>query len=131
VPAGEQARGLERQRRRRDARRARRAARRLGQRQRRLDFDAAPLEVKTVSGDVQLRGTGRAATSRVTTVSGDLRIERGAGVLEVTTVSGDLALALGGLRSLRLRTTSGDVRCVARPSAARASRRSRSAATSG
>ncbi len=74
-----------------------------------LDFDAAPLEVKTVSGDVNLRGTGRAATSRVTTVSGDLRVERGAGSLEATTVSGDLALALEGLRSLRLRTTSGDV----------------------
>ncbi|MCC6172204.1 MAG: DUF4097 family beta strand repeat protein [Gammaproteobacteria bacterium] len=74
-----------------------------------LDAADAPLEVKTVSGDVLLRGSGRAGKARVSSVSGDLRTERLGGELEATTVSGDQRLVLGALRSLRLRSTSGDV----------------------
>lgn len=74
-----------------------------------LDVATAPVEVKTVSGDVTLRGGGGSTTVRLSSVSGDVRIERLGGELEANTVSGDLQLALGTLRSLRLRSTSGDL----------------------
>ena len=74
-----------------------------------LDAAAAPVEVKTVSGNVTLRGAGGSTSMRLASVSGDVRIDRLGGELEVSTVSGDLQLTLGTLRSLRLRSTSGDV----------------------
>ena len=73
------------------------------------DIAAADIEIKTVSGDVRLTGKGQAASMRVQTVSGDVTIEKGAGTLEVVTVSGDLRAQLDPAKSLRLRTTSGNV----------------------
>lgn len=73
------------------------------------DMAAADVELKTVSGDAVLRGRDEPATVRATTVSGDFTLDRGAGTLEVTTVSGDVLANLGAVRSVRLRTTSGDV----------------------
>jgi hypothetical protein len=75
----------------------------------RLDGGGASTEVKTVSGDVLLRGSEQGTALRIATVSGDVRIERGGGSLEANTVSGDLRLGLGAIRSLRLRSTSGDI----------------------
>ena len=78
-----------------------------------LEVAGGGTEVKTVSGDVVLRGTGQAGRVRVSSVSGDVRYDRGAGSLEASTVSGDLTLGLGSTPSLRLRSTSGDIRVSA------------------
>jgi DUF4097 and DUF4098 domain-containing protein YvlB len=75
----------------------------------RTDVAAADIEIKTVSGDVRLKGKGQAANLRVQTVSGDVIVEKGAGTLEVVTVSGDLRAQVDPAKSLRLRTTSGNV----------------------
>jgi DUF4097 and DUF4098 domain-containing protein YvlB len=67
-------------------------------------------EIQTVSGDVVLRGHGQPAHLHVSTISGDLRLEHGAGDLEATTVSGDLSVRLDSAHSVRVRTTSGGFR---------------------
>ena len=69
----------------------------------------ANADVKSVSGDVTLRGHGQAAGVHASTVSGDVKIEHAAGDLEVSTVSGDVHGSLDGARSLRVRSTSGNV----------------------
>jgi hypothetical protein len=76
-----------------------------------IEGDAAgdSLDVKTVSGDVSLRGSGRPGKTRVSTVSGDVRLEHTAGEVEAGTVSGSLDLRVDPARSLRVRTTSGRV----------------------
>jgi DUF4097 and DUF4098 domain-containing protein YvlB len=68
------------------------------------------LELKTVSGDVHLKGHGQPARLHVSTVSGDMHLEHGAGDLEAGTVSGSLVATLDTARSVRVRTTSGDLR---------------------
>jgi len=50
----------------------------------------------------------------VTTVSGDVHLEHGAGDLETTTVSGTLVVSLDTARSVHARTTSGDMHFDAR-----------------
>ena len=69
----------------------------------------ASAELKNVSGDITLHGRGQAAGVHITTVSGDVKIERAAGDLEVSTVSGEVKGSLDGAHSLRVRSTSGDV----------------------
>jgi len=70
-------------------------------------------EIKTVSGDVVLRGRGKeagAAGIHVSTISGSIRIDRAGGDVEATTVSGDMTVRLDHpARNVRVRTTSGDV----------------------
>lgn len=73
------------------------------------EIGAAECEVKTVSGNVKLQGSGQVTPLRVSTVSGDVRMSRGAGALELLTVSGDIHLELKPASSLRVRTTSGDM----------------------
>lgn len=73
------------------------------------DLAAADVEVKTVSGDVVLRGRGRQTSVRASTVSGNLTLDRGAGAIDATTVSGDLIVELEPAKSVRVRTTSGDL----------------------
>ncbi|HKD53775.1 MAG TPA: DUF4097 family beta strand repeat-containing protein [Steroidobacteraceae bacterium] len=68
------------------------------------------LELKTVSGDVHLKGHGQPAKLHVSTVSGDMHLEHGAGDLEAGTVSGTLVATLDTARSVRVRSTSGDLR---------------------
>ena len=68
------------------------------------------LELKTVSGDVHLKGHGQPAKLHVSTVSGDVHLEHGAGDLEAGTVSGTLVATLDTARSVRVRSTSGDLR---------------------
>jgi DUF4097 and DUF4098 domain-containing protein YvlB len=68
------------------------------------------LELKSVSGDVKVRGHGQPARLHLTSVSGDVHLEHGAGDLEASSVSGTLVLNLDTARSVRTRTTSGDVR---------------------
>ncbi len=68
-------------------------------------------EIKTVSGDVVLRGRGRGAGMgmHVSTISGNIRIDRAGGDLDATSVSGDLTVRLDPTRNVRIRTTSGDL----------------------
>jgi hypothetical protein len=66
-------------------------------------------EIKNVSGDITLHGHGQSAGVHISTVSGDVKIERAAGDLEVGTVSGEVKGSLEGAHSLRVRSTSGDV----------------------
>jgi DUF4097 and DUF4098 domain-containing protein YvlB len=74
----------------------------------RADF-ARDFEGKTVSGDMRLKGNSQPGGLRLSTVSGDVTLERGAGELEATTVSGDLVLEVLSARTVRTRTTSGDL----------------------
>lgn len=69
----------------------------------------ADAEIKNVSGEITLHGHGQPANVHVSTVSGDVKIEHAAGDLDVGTVSGDVKGSLDGARSLRVRSTSGEV----------------------
>src|SRR5205814_9968771 len=70
---------------------------------------AGDLEVKTVSGEVKLKGHGQPARLHVSSVSGDVRLEHGAGDLEAGTTSGSLVVSPDSVRSVRARTASGDL----------------------
>jgi hypothetical protein len=76
----------------------------------RADLAAADFEGKTVSGDITLRGTSQPADLRVSTVSGSITLERAAGEVDATSVSGDLKVDVSTARSVRLHSTSGDLR---------------------
>ena len=73
------------------------------------DIGPADIEVKSVSGSLKLRGKGQPAKLHVSTVSGDLELKHAAGDLEATTVSGEATVELDPARSVRLRSTSGDL----------------------
>ncbi|MGH8132719.1 MAG: DUF4097 family beta strand repeat-containing protein [Steroidobacteraceae bacterium] len=74
------------------------------------EIGPADVEAKSVSGDIRLRGHAQPARLHVSTVSGDVRLEHAAGDLETTTVSGTITVALDPARSVRARSTSGDIR---------------------
>lgn len=65
--------------------------------------------VKTVSGDLKVRGTGKPVSLRASSVSGSLDLANLAGKLDVVTVSGDARAQLGESSEVRGRTTSGDL----------------------
>jgi DUF4097 and DUF4098 domain-containing protein YvlB len=74
------------------------------------ELDGADVELKTVSGDLRLKGHGQPARAHLSTVSGNVQLEHGAGDVEASTVNGTLSLSLDGANSVRARTTAGDVR---------------------
>jgi DUF4097 and DUF4098 domain-containing protein YvlB len=67
-------------------------------------------EIKTVSGDIVLRGRADGAQLHVTSISGGIRLDHGSADIEGSTVSGDLHMRVDATHSVRVRTTSGDVR---------------------
>lgn len=66
-------------------------------------------DIKSVSGDILLRGRGNGtgAGIHVSTVSGNIRIDRGSGDLDADTISGDLVVKMEPAHDVRVRTTSG------------------------
>jgi DUF4097 and DUF4098 domain-containing protein YvlB len=70
---------------------------------------AKDFEGKTVSGDLRLRGKAEAGDVRISSVSGDVFLERAGGDVEVTSTSGDLLLDVASVSTVRTRTTSGDL----------------------
>lgn len=78
------------------------------------EMGPADVEVKSVSGDIKLRGHSQPAHLHVSSVSGDVRLEHAAGDLEATTVSGEIIAALDPAHSMRARSTSGDIRLEGR-----------------
>ena len=74
------------------------------------EIAGSDVDAKTVSGGVRLKGHGQAARLHVSSVSGDVRLEHGAGDLEAGTVNGTMVVSLDSARSVRTRSTSGDLR---------------------
>jgi len=66
-------------------------------------------EVRSVSGDVTVRGNGKPLRLRVASVSGSLDLTNTAGTLDMVTVSGDARVQMGETSDVRGRTTSGDL----------------------
>lgn len=66
-------------------------------------------DVKSVSGDVTIRGVGTPESLRVSSVSGSLDISQIGGKIEVVTVSGDARVRATEASEIRGRTTSGDL----------------------
>ena len=71
-------------------------------------------EVTSVSGTINLKGSGQDGALHVSSVSGDLSVSNAAGELEARTVNGTLRAALAPARIIRLNTTSGDIGLDAR-----------------
>jgi DUF4097 and DUF4098 domain-containing protein YvlB len=66
------------------------------------------IEATTVSGDVRLTGRG-AKSIEVKTISGGIQLMGGGGEVNVTTVSGDASLELADVNRGRFKSISGDV----------------------
>jgi DUF4097 and DUF4098 domain-containing protein YvlB len=66
-------------------------------------------EVRSVSGDLTVRGTGKPVRLRVSSVSGNLDLTNAAGSLDVVTVSGDARIQMDDTSDVRGRTTSGSL----------------------
>jgi DUF4097 and DUF4098 domain-containing protein YvlB len=73
------------------------------------EIAGSDVELKTVSGDIRLKGHGQPARLRVSTISGNVHLEHGAGDFEGGSVSGTLVVSLDSARAVRAHTTSGDV----------------------
>lgn len=65
------------------------------------------VQLKTVSGDIKLSGTGKPGLLTVTTVSGDVEIRGVAGEVVLQTVAGDLEVDGDQIERARIRTTNG------------------------
>ena len=75
----------------------------------RTEASGEDIECRTVSGDVNIAGSGRKGLVSITTVSGDAIATRLAGEVNGSTVSGNLTLGVGETSRSRLRSTSGDL----------------------
>lgn len=71
-------------------------------------------ELRTVSGDLTIRGNGKPLRLRASSVSGDIDLTNAAGSVDVVTVSGSSRLDLIDASDVRGRTTSGDLELRAR-----------------
>ena len=68
------------------------------------------LDVRTISGDAVVNGTGGTARVEVESVSGDVTVRGVDGELEAQSVSGNVELDLGTATRLKLETVSGSVK---------------------
>jgi DUF4097 and DUF4098 domain-containing protein YvlB len=75
----------------------------------RTEAAAEDVECKTVSGDVNITGSGQRALLTVTTVSGNAALTKVAGEVNGNTVSGDFTIAMSETSRSRLRSTSGNL----------------------
>lgn len=66
-------------------------------------------EIKTVSGEIAVRGHGGGGLARVTTVSADVRLEDIGPQMELNSVSGDMRVRAAKVSRARIKTTNGDV----------------------
>jgi hypothetical protein len=73
------------------------------------DVDGDNSEVRSVSGDVTVRGGGKPRALRISSVSGNIDASGIAGKLDLVTVSGDARAHMGEATEIRGRTTSGDL----------------------
>ena len=73
------------------------------------ELGGANSELKSVSGDITVRGAAKPAMLRLSTVSGDVKLERAAGEVDATSVSGDVRVEVDPASSVRLHSTSGDL----------------------
>jgi hypothetical protein len=73
------------------------------------DLGTASCDVRTVSGDIRLRGDGQPTRLRVSSVSGSVEVEQTAGDIEATTVSGRLKVSPTLSHGVRLHATSGQI----------------------
>ncbi len=71
-------------------------------------------ELRTVSGDLTIRGNGKPLRLRASTISGDIDLTNAAGSVDVVTVSGGARLDLIDASDVRGRTTSGELEVRAR-----------------
>jgi DUF4097 and DUF4098 domain-containing protein YvlB len=67
------------------------------------------LELKNVSGEIDVRGHNGKGALRVTSVSGDLRLENIGPEMELNTVTGDMRVNVAELAKARIRTTNGNL----------------------
>ncbi len=67
------------------------------------------LEVRSISGEVDVVGHGHAGLVTVNLISGDAEIENVSGEIEIQSVSGDLDLEMGDIVEARVRSTTGDM----------------------
>jgi DUF4097 and DUF4098 domain-containing protein YvlB len=70
--------------------------------------------VRSVSGDITVRGGGKPVALRISSVSGNIDASNLAGKLDLVTVSGDARAQVGEASDIRGRTTSGDLELRAR-----------------
>jgi DUF4097 and DUF4098 domain-containing protein YvlB len=70
---------------------------------------AQDVEIKSVSGDVEVTGSGARGLVTLTTVSGDATLANLAGEVNANTVSGNLAITMTDVARSRVRSTSGDL----------------------
>jgi DUF4097 and DUF4098 domain-containing protein YvlB len=75
----------------------------------RTEASGEDVECRTVSGDVNITGSGQKGLVSITTVSGDATATRVAGEVNGNTVSGSFDLGAGEVTRSRLRSTSGDL----------------------
>lgn len=73
------------------------------------DISGNDSDVKSVSGDVTVRGVGKPESLRVSSVSGSLDVSNVGGKIEVVTVSGDARVQASEASEIRGRTTSGNL----------------------
>jgi DUF4097 and DUF4098 domain-containing protein YvlB len=73
------------------------------------DVASEDCEVRSVSGDITVRGNGKPISLRISSVSGSVDLLNGAGKVDVVTVSGDARVQMSEASEVRGRTTSGDL----------------------
>lgn len=75
----------------------------------RTDMPGADLDVKTVSGNMELTGSGAPGRVRASSVSGDMIMSRIAGEVDARSTSGNMDVAVEAAKDVRIHGVSGDI----------------------